>query len=127
MSTKKAQQEAEKAEALAKLRDLLQAGDTVFTLERYRSVSGVKHCISLFIFRPRIDTGERNPEPHCLDYLASRVLDMRRDNRHGGLVAHGGGTDMSFEIVYNLGRVLFPDGLDGRDGGYALRHWSLQS
>jgi hypothetical protein len=42
-----------------------------------------------------------------------------------GITVGGGGMDMGFHLVYNLGRVLWPFGFKraGKrcDGGYALR------
>ncbi len=73
------------------------------------------------------------------NYAVGRALDLRHWKQNGreqdALVVGGCGMDMGFHIVYNLGRVLFPDGfkVEGRgrngdtsgwdkDGGYALNH-----
>jgi hypothetical protein len=58
---------------------------------------------------------------------------FKRDGKREGLRVSGCGMDMGFDIVYNLGRFLFPKG-DGKtvtgrngdtkpetDGGYLLK------
>jgi len=69
-----------------------------------------------------------------ISYLAARLLDMNR-GKSGGIKIGGCGMDMGFELVYCLGRKLFPDGFKvkgigrngdtsgwDKDGGYALKY-----
>ena len=129
--------EIERETARKELLEILKPGDTVYCVLRHVSRSGMSREISFFA------EGMRS-----IDYLAARVLDMRRGKRDG-LVVGGCGMDMGFHVVYNLSRRLFPDGFTctGRnehpnmcpsndhsngsrdytphnhsDGGYALRH-----
>jgi hypothetical protein len=69
-------------------------------------------------------------------YLA-KLLNYPRDKQKGTLKIKGCGMDMAFEVVYNLGRVLYPNGdgktITGRngnknpetDGGYLLSYEKL--
>lgn len=131
--------EAEKAEAIERLREWLQPGDTVYTVLRHVSRSGMQRVIGLVIFR--------DGQPLHPNYLAGTALGMRVDSHKDGLVVGGCGMDMGFHVVYELSHTLFPDGFPctgnddcpagyhynhqtgkreyperHRDGGYALRH-----
>lgn len=136
----------EKAEALARLREWLKPGDTVYTILEHVSSSGMSRAIRFVI--PKIgDDGQ----PYFLhpNHAIGTVLGLRfhssRGVRSDALHVTGCGMDMGFDCVYNLGRYLWPDGVpcsgencqsndhlnnrnckrDGthlhRDGGYALR------
>ena len=104
-------------------------GDRLYTVTRHTSASGMTRSISTFVIRDN--------QPICIDYWVARLLDMSFDQKHGGCKTSGCGMDMGFEIVYRIGRVLYPDGYNlpegaigrngdtsGRDtdGGYALKH-----
>lgn len=91
-----------KAEKIERLRETLQPGDTVRTILRHVSQSGMTRAISLVV----VDGGE----VRGLDFLAAEVLDFKIDQRRGGLRIGGCGMDMGFQLVYLLGRVLWPDG-----------------
>ena len=87
-----------------------------------------------------------NGQPYFIhpNFAAAAALGCRMGKRDG-LIVGGCGMDMGFEIVYNLGRTLWPDGAPcvgekcqsndhhngdwdytagklHRDGGYALKH-----
>ena len=110
-----------KEEALTRLRELLKPGDTIYTIMRHCSRSGMSRRISLM-----------SPDMHSLDWLCERagLAKTRKDKE--GLVIGGCGMDMGFALVYGLGRMLWPRGTPephGRrngepdsDGGYALKH-----
>lgn len=72
-----------------------------------------------------------------LNYYISKLLSYPRDKNNGSLKIKGCGMDMAFDVVYNLGRVLYPFG-DGKtiigrngdknpeqDGGYLLSYEKL--
>lgn len=120
-------QKAEQQEAITKLREWLKPGDTVYTILRHVSRSGMQREISLVIIN-------KGGEILHLNYSVAKALDYRQGKRDG-LIVGGCGMDMGLHLVYNLGRVLFPDGfaVEGRgrngdmsghdnDGGYALKH-----
>lgn len=142
--TKKQQAENERNEAKEKLRGWLKPGDTVFTILRHVSRSGMMRHISLVA----------NVEGETMDitYWAAKAMDDKLAD-DGGIKVGGCGMDMGFSLVYNLGRTLYHDGFycpgkgDGKgngrcpsndhfngdknyrkdhkhtgDGGYALRH-----
>ena len=121
MATKK---QAERAQAIAHLREILRPGDTVLAVVRAVSSSGMTRMID---FYKSTDRGMVYLSP----YFAT-VLDIGRDMR-GACRITGCGMDMAFWATYNVGRYLFPDGfkVDGygrngdtsgwdEDGGYAL-------
>lgn len=113
-------------EAITHLRKILKPGDTVYTLLRSVSRSGMSRTMDVYCIRK----GE-------LVYLTgwvAQALGMNRRDHH--LQVSGCGMDMGFHVVYEIGRVLFPKGFKqpkgrhGRngdtsgfdnDGGYALQ------
>lgn len=121
----------DKQAAIKELKTWLKPGDTLHTILRHVSGSGMTRHISVYIFKGNI--------PYLMDYLVTQALGLKRvPMRKGeGVIIHGAGMDMGFEIVYSLGRVLFPKGfkVDGvktrarngdtsgfdTDGGYALK------
>lgn len=125
--TQKQQKQAERKEAIAKLRKWLRPGKQVFTILRQCSRSGMSRHISLVI-------ASGKGEMFDISYWASRAMGDRLAN-DGGIIIGGCGMDMGFALVYNLGRTLWPKGFKlpkgkrGRngdtsgfdtDGGYAL-------
>lgn len=127
----KSKHEAQKQEALEWLREHLSPGDIVYSIVRHVSQSGMQRCIDFYAFRPRdtepanFEEAARNPEPLYLSSYVGKLLGYHISEKHGGVIVGGAGMDMCFHLVYSTGRKLFPEGYDGRDGGYALRHWSL--
>ncbi len=129
---------AERAEAVAKLRELLPPGATVYTILRHVSRSGMQRSISLVLCGP--------DGPTDLDWLAVRVGLGTYDRNRSGIKIGGCGMDMGFNLVYNLSWTIYPDGFEcigegcpandhhnpphpdkvagsmhHRDGGYAIR------
>lgn len=99
-------------------------GDTVHTILRHVSSSGMSRRISVLVTTP--------DGPLDVSGYVAQVLDMRRNDRDGALVVGGCGMDMGFSVVYNLGYHLWPKGTaephgkrngePDSDGGYALKH-----
>lgn len=129
--TKISQKDAEKEEALRYLRKILRPGDTVYTILRHVSSSGMSRRIDLYAIRKN--------QPVYLSGYAGRVLGISRHPSKEGLNVSGCGMDMGFHLVYELSYALFPKGFipakagqHGRngtpdteldkDGGYALQH-----
>lgn len=121
--TKTSEAQARRDECRAKLIEILKPGDTVYTVLRHISSNGMQRRIDLYVVRDG-----------ALRYLsgyAADLLDMRRHDQ-GGIVVRGCGMDEGFELVYNLGAALWPDGTPephgtrngepDRTGGYALKH-----
>lgn len=90
----------EASAALADLRNYLSPGDTVHTILRHVSKSGMCRDISLVLLG---GDGGRS-----LDRLAARVLGSRIKN--DGVRVTGCGMDMGFALVYDLSSCLFPSG-----------------
>lgn len=117
-----------KANALTFLKKNLKPGSKVYTIVRHVSKSGMSRNISTFIARKGEIIG--------LDWYVAHVLDAKRDPSNGGIKVHGCGMDMGFDLVYRLGRRLYPNGFKlaknqygrngdksgfDRDGGYSLK------
>lgn len=97
MKLTKAQQ-AEHEQAKDKLREMLKPGDTVYTILRHVSSSGMMRHISLV-----------TKDMQDITHLAAVVLGEKIAD-DGGLKRGGCGMDMGFDAVYQLSRYLFPDG-----------------
>lgn len=116
---------AERDEAIRTLKhDIkLKPGETVWTVLRHVSASGMSRTIDLFVIR-------RN-RPQRISHLVARAVGYGFDRDHMGIKSHGAGMDMGFEAVYNLGYALWPkgtrrphstrNGQPDTDGGYALK------
>jgi hypothetical protein len=108
----------DKAASAVYLLSLLSPGDTVQTILRHVSRSGMMRHISV-VFKGQDITQS----------VANVLNDKIADD--GGIKVGGCGMDMGFGLIYNLGAVLWPMGTSaphGRrngkpdsDGGYALR------
>jgi hypothetical protein len=149
--SKKSEIEAEKAEALASLRKMLKPGQTVYTVLRKRSASGMSRVIDLVIayrqqelIYPKLPDGRTDwdatptkklgaPQIRSIGFLASKAgVGERWDSDWQGIRIGGCGMDMGFELVYRLGYRMWPNGTpkphsnrNGKpdnDGGYALKH-----
>jgi len=104
------------------LRKMVKPGDTVQTILRHVSRSGMTRRISVIV------------NGNDVDYLVEQLGVYNRAKNGPGLVVGGCGMDMGFSLVYSLSRRLFPKGfkVDGTgrngdtsgwddDGGYALK------
>lgn len=104
--------------AIKQLREILKPGDTVYTILRHVSASGMSRGIDLYTIRDN--------RMQFLTGYAAHAIGWKWGEK-AGIVVGGCGMDMGFHLVYTLSRTLFPDGFqDGqdnhKDGGYALRH-----
>ncbi len=123
--------EREREEAREKLRVIVKPGDTIYTVLRHCSRSGMYRVVDAFVMQDN--------EPRRISYTVAKAIGFRYDERHEGVGVGGCGMDVGFEVVYNLGYALFPKGFDciGKgcpsnghvnrdesthhcDGGYAL-------
>lgn len=105
----------------------IRRGDTVWCVLKHVSSSGMFRVIDLVVIRKN--------KPLHIAYAAADILGLKFDKARWGIQITGAGMDMGFEMVYQLGRKLYPRGfkVDGRgrngdmsgwdnDGGYALNH-----
>lgn len=88
-----------KTDAIQRLQEMIHAGDTLYTVLRHVSSSGMSRCISVYVIHDNT--------PVCLDFWTSRALGLRRDEKRDGLIVGGSGMDMGFWLVYNLEGVVF--------------------
>ncbi len=81
---------------------LVKPGDTIYTVLRHVSKSGMYRVIDCYVIRDN--------EPLRISWSVAAVCSDRYDTRHEGIGIGGCGMDMGFAIVYNLSRVLFKEG-----------------
>lgn len=93
----------EQEEALAHLREIVRPGDRIYGIVRSVSKSGMSRVISFYKL-----TAEG---PLYLTGWIGKAIGYRRvDGWRDGLRVNGCGMDMIFAVVYELGRVIFPNG-----------------
>ena len=99
MAISKTDQEAAKVN----LRNMLSPGDTIQTVLKHVSRSGMYRVIDLYVIKDN--------QPLRISGYASDLLEGY-DRRHEGCKASGCGMDMGFAIVHELGYALWPDGFE---------------
>jgi len=107
MNKKELERLEEKQQAIEFLKNILNEGSTIYTILRYVSQSGLTRSISVYTI---VDN-----EVVYLDWYVATVLNLKQDIKHDGIKISGVGSDLGFEIVYNLSYFLFGD-------GYKLKH-----
>ncbi len=113
-----------RSDAIERLRSMLAPNDTIYTVLRHCSASGMSRSIDCYVMRDNA--------PVWLSRLVSNATGFRWDDKREAVKVGGCGMDMGFHIVYTLGAVLWPEGTPeahgmrngepDRDGGYALKH-----
>lgn len=91
----------EKEQAIVRLRDIYKPGDTVTTVIRHVSRSGMSRSIS--VLGPDVEDFVED-----LSYLVARALGDKVDQKNGGVIVGGCGIDMGFHLVYSLSRTIYP-------------------
>lgn len=92
------------------LLNILKAGDTVYTVLRHVSASGMSRRIDLYTFQD-------NKPVYLSGYFAMMQGEEPPAN---GYKVGGCGMDMGFHLVYSLSSMLF--GSEKPRSGYELRH-----
>ena len=96
----------DREEAIARLREWLKPGDTVHTVLRHVSRSGMSRDIGIVVFKDGDSTADLHP-----NYAVAAAIGAPMSTGHQDAVRVGGcGMDMGFHVVSTLSRVLFPDG-----------------
>lgn len=106
----------ERQEALERLKEIVHEGDTVYTVLRNVSRSGMSRNIDLYMFSVG-DNGKLYKV--WLSYLVAKAMDYRQADDESIKVG-GAGMDMGFHLVYTLSRTLFKDTTES-DNGYKLK------
>jgi hypothetical protein len=112
MTTKAQRAEAEAA--VATLREMLHPGDTVHTILRHVSASGMLRHVDVMQFSAG-QGGQKQVHQRYLSYLTAKALGYKLSDSHGSqgaIKVAGAGMDMGFALVYNLSSTLFPDGFE---------------
>lgn len=103
---KTSKKKTEQQEAIARLRQWIKPGDTLFTILRHRAASGMLRVIDVVsIHGPR-----KKPDVSSYGYNIALALGWRHDNKREGIRVSGCGMDMGFHVVYELSCVLFGNG-----------------
>ena len=104
------QKQAERQDAIDKLREWIKPGDTVYTVLDRVSRSGMSRQIRVVLLSCE---GGRAIDLHP-NWAVGKALGLRHAKRNGyeqdALVVGGCGMDMGFHLVYSLGAVLYPEG-----------------
>lgn len=98
--------DAEREDAIKRLRKEIKPGDTLHTVLRHVSSSGMSRSISVLKVSKR-------GEVFDWTWLVAKAIGERIDQRHDGIKMQGAGMDMGFELVYRLSYTLY-----GRPRGY---------
>lgn len=89
-----------KLEAIERLRKEIKPGETLRTILRHVSSSGMSRSISIVQIK-------RNGETREWDTLVAKALGEKIDQKHGGIKVQGAGMDMGFDLVYSLSMALY--------------------
>lgn len=89
-------------QAIARLKELLPPGSTVYTSVKHVSRSGMSRSISCYAM---VDN-----QPIWIDSLVSKATGLAFDSKREAIKIGGCGMDMGFAIVYELASVLYCGG-----------------
>ena len=103
----------DKAESIERLRSMMDVGNTIYTVLRHVSSSGMTRYIDLYVIKDN--------RPLRITWSAAQALGWTYDSQRESLKVTGCGMDMGFHTVYSLARVIYNGKVDG-DAGYSLQH-----
>lgn len=104
MSTSKQQREQERQQAIERLRALIQPGDTVYTVLRHVSRSGMQRQLSVYAI------GEDRRPIYLTAYVARAIGAPLKRGYNDTITRNGCGYDAGHDTVHHLAYVLFGDG-----------------
>jgi hypothetical protein len=93
--------EKERKEAIEDLRELLKPGDTVYTVLRNVSRSGMTRDIDCYVIK--------EDSPRWISRLVAKAIEASFNEKRDAVRVGGCGMDMGFHIVHNLSYALYPD------------------
>lgn len=101
---------------LYNLKEIVKAGDTVYTVLQSVSSNGISRRIKVII-----NDDERVKD---ISYLVAKALKYRYNSRYESLVVGGCGMDMGYHVVYSLASALgyTTNGAQSGDNCYGLNH-----
>lgn len=102
MSKARQKKEAQE-EAIERLRKEIKPGDTLHTIARHVSSSGMSRSISIV----QLKCHRGKPQSYDWSYLVAKAIDEKIDQDHEGIRIAGAGMDMGFELVYRLSWALY--------------------
>src|SRR5690348_13201489 len=88
--------QSDRLEAIQSLRQTLKPGDTVYTVLRSVSRSGMSRDIDLYVIQ--------DSELRWISRIAARAMDATFNEKKDCIKVGGCGMDMGFDLVYNLSR-----------------------
>lgn len=114
-------QQAERQEAIETLRGWLRPGDTVYTILRHVSRSGMRRVVGVVVM---VDGEPRHP-----NWLVATACGFTVHPKGDGIIVDGCGMDMGFHLAYELGHTLWPDGFDCPGDGKCAEgnHWNRET
>src|SRR3990167_3072685 len=92
----------ERESAIEYLLEILKPGDTVYTVLRNVSRSGMQRAINVYAIK--------DGEPRWIAYRVAQATGFTYGERYECLSVGGCGMDMGFHVVSTLSAVLYPDG-----------------
>lgn len=106
--TKKEQEAARET-----LLSIIKPGDTLYTVLRHVSASGMSRAIDVYQI---IDN-----QPRCLTHLVAQILNYSQDKAHDYALKVGGvGMDMGYHVIYSLSQALYCPDIYDHDKTYSL-------
>lgn len=96
-----------KSEAIERLREYVNPGDTVYCILRNVARSGMSCQIGFVVFRDGI--------AYQINGMIANAFGYRLNKNHDGVTVSGCGMDMGFAVVYDISMALFGD-------GYAIKY-----
>lgn len=94
----------------------IKRGETIYTVLRHVSNSGMTRDISLLLIRPGNKIDIQNISYAALEFFHDHGYNHYKRGKYDiSIRTKRCGMDMGFEMVYNLSNLMFGD-------GYALRH-----
>lgn len=104
--------DTEQENAVARLREILPPGTTVYVILRHVSRSYMQRSLSVVVGSVEVSEvlGPYRFGITDITHWVRQAIDGKFDREHGGIICRGAGMDMGWHLVSNLSRVLYPDG-----------------
>lgn len=97
----------EQEEARERLLEILEENDTLYTVLRSVSRSGMSRTLDVYAFLPYPERGPRAVEKYRLTWLVAKACGYRYDEKREAIRVNGCGFDAGHDVVYSLSMALF--------------------